>query len=58
MWQVILLVNSILLAIVSVFLVYAVGAALILGLWKQLLLVLFVFIFFALTEIALGAINS
>ena len=56
MWVTILLFNSIILTIVSTYLVYSIGAAILLSEWRQLVITFILFIFFSLVEIALGAI--
>ena len=57
MWNLILFINSIILSLVSVFFVYSIGAALILGEWKMLLIVFLMLVFFIFSEIALAALN-
>jgi hypothetical protein len=56
MWHTILLVNSVLMSLVSVYLIYTFGAMILLGEWKTFLLVLMLWIFLGFAEVALGAI--
>ncbi|MCR4325283.1 MAG: hypothetical protein NUV59_00545 [Patescibacteria group bacterium] len=58
MWNLLLVINSVILSLVTIYFIYSIGAGLILGAWKQLLLAFFLFVFFALTQIALAAINQ
>ena len=58
MWSLILAINSVILSLISVYFVYSIGAAFLLGEWKQLLFVLLTWLFFVFTEIAIGAINQ
>ena len=57
MWNILMVINSVLLAIATTFLVYAVGAGIILGEWKQLLVAFLVFVFLGVAEVAIAAIN-
>lgn len=56
MWGTILLVNSILFSLVSVYLVYSFGAMILLLQWKPFVIDLLLFIFFGFSTVALGAI--
>lgn len=56
MWSIVLLVNSCILTLVSVYFIYSIGMAFLVGAWKGLLIAFIVFIFFCLSEVALGAI--
>ena len=58
MWGHILQVNSVLWALSGIFLIYAVGAAILSGAWKQLLLALLLFIFLSVTEITLAGLQE
>jgi hypothetical protein len=55
MWSTVLLVNSILLTLFSTYLVYSVGAAILLGHWKAFVLTLLTCIFLGFAQVALGA---
>ncbi len=55
MWGTLILINSVLLSLCSLFLVYAIGAAILLSQWKQLLLVFMLCIFLIIAQIALAA---
>ncbi len=57
MWNILVIINSVFLSIASLFLVYAIGAAILRGEWKQLLFAFLLFLFLGVAEIALGAIN-
>ena len=57
MWNIIMVVNSVFLALAATFLIYTTGAAIILGEWKLVLLALLLFIFLGITQIAIAAIN-
>ena len=56
MWGTILLINSTLLALTSLYFVYSIGAAILLFEWKQMLVMLLLCIFFGFVQIALGAL--
>ena len=56
MWMNILTINSILWTLSGIFLIYSIGAAFILGEWKQFLVAFVVFIFLGFVEVALAAI--
>jgi len=56
MWLNILTINSVLWTLSGIFLIYSLGAAIILWHWKQFLVALLVFLFLGLTEVALAAI--
>lgn len=56
MWQIILTVNSVFIVLSSVFFIYSIGAAMILGEWKQLLVAFLVLAFLLLTELVISAI--
>ena len=56
MWSIILQINSLLFVITSLVLVYTLGTGLMTWTWKPFGVALLLFIFFALTEIALAAI--
>ncbi len=57
MWNIIMIVNSVLLAIATFFLIFSAGAALILGDWKQLLLAALLFLFLCISQVAIAALN-
>ncbi len=57
MWNIIMVINSVFLALATTFLIYTIGAAIILGEWKLFLLALLLFIFLGITQIAIAAIN-
>ena len=57
MWNVLIIINSVFLTVATTFLVYAVGAAIILGEWKQLLIAFLVFVFLGIVEVVLAALN-
>ena len=52
-----MLINSIFLTLASLFLIYSIGAALIRGQWKELLVAFLVFAFLGVSQVAIGAIN-
>lgn len=56
MWDALLNVNSVLLIIASVFLVYTLGEGVLLWTWKPFLIALLVTLFLFATEIILGAL--
>ncbi len=56
MWGTILLVNSILFALASLYLVYSFGAMILLLDWKPFVLTLILCICFGFVQVALGAI--
>lgn len=56
MWGTVLLINSVLLSLASLYLVYSIGAAVLLGEWKAFLIALLICIFLGFAEVALGAI--
>jgi hypothetical protein len=56
MWQILLTINSALVVFSTIFLIYAAGAALILGEWKQLLVAFLIELFLLLTELVISAI--
>jgi hypothetical protein len=56
MWNTILLVNGVLFSIASVYLIYSLGAAILLGEWKLFVITLILCIFFGFAEVALGAL--
>ncbi|MDP2649032.1 MAG: hypothetical protein Q8P19_04010 [bacterium] len=58
MWNLLLIINSVILSLVTMYFIYAIGAALILGAWKELLLALALLAFFIVTQITLAAINQ
>jgi hypothetical protein len=57
MWEVLMTISSVLLSIAGLFLVYALGAWIILGAGKQFLLALLLFIFLFVVWLAIAAIN-
>jgi hypothetical protein len=57
MWEIIMTINSVLLSLAGVFLIYALGAWIILGAGKEFLLALLLFIFLFITQIVIAAIN-
>lgn len=57
MWNILITINSVFFCIASVFFIYSIGAALILGEWKQLLLAFLVLVFLGITEVVLAALN-
>lgn len=58
MWSTILLINSIVFSLASVYLVYSFGAMILLLEWKPFVLTLVVCIFLGFAEIALAAISE
>ncbi len=58
MWHIVLITNSILLALSALYLVYSFGHLILTFSWKEFLLALVIFAFLAVAEVALGAINS
>ncbi len=56
MWNTMLLVNGVLFSLVSVYLIYSLGAAILLAEWKPFLITLLLCIFFGFAEVALGAL--
>jgi len=58
MWSTILLINSIIFALASTYLVYSIGAAILLLDWKPFVITLIVCIFLGFSEVALGAMNE
>lgn len=58
MWDTLLLINSVILALVATFLVYSAGAMILLLNGKLFVMALFLFIFFSITQVALAALNS
>lgn len=58
MWGLVLLFNSILLSLASLYLVYSFGAAIILWSWKPFFIAVVLVIFLWLTEIAFAALNE
>ena len=56
MWDIILHVNGVLFSLASVYLIYSIGAAILLGEWKAFLITLILCIFFGFAEVALGAL--
>lgn len=56
MWSVVLLVNSFIVSFVALYMVYAFGMAFLVGAWKTFFIALIVFVFFCLSEVAIGAI--
>jgi len=57
MWNMLITINSVFLSFASIFLIYSIGAALIRGEWKLLLLAFLLFVFVGITEIVLAALN-
>ncbi len=57
MWNIAVIINSVFLALSTVFFIYSIGAALILGQWKLLLLAFLLFVFLGITQIVLAALN-
>ena len=55
MWNTLMLTNGILMSLTAVFLVYSIGAAILLGEWKQLLITIAVFIVLMVTELITGS---
>lgn len=58
MWDIVLLVNSILLAIASFFLIYTFGTAILFWEWERFGIVLVLTALLAVSEVALGAIST
>ena len=56
MWVVILTINSVLLTISGVYLIYAFGTAIITWSGKQFVIALIIFLFFCLAELVINAI--
>lgn len=56
MWQILLTINSVLLSLSTVYLIYSVGAALILGHWKALLISFLITAFLVFIELTIAAI--
>lgn len=56
MWDTLLNVNSVLLTISSVFLLYTLGEGILLWTWKPFLIALLVTLFLGATELILGAL--
>lgn len=56
MWQILLTINSAFLVFSTVFLIYAAGAAIILGEWRQLLVAFLVELFLLAIELVISAI--
>ena len=54
MWNTLMLINGILMSITATFLVYSIGAAILLGEWKQLFITIAVFIVLMVTQVATG----
>ena len=57
MWNILITINSVFVCVTSVFFIYSIGAGIILGEWKQLLLALLLLVFFCITEVILAALN-
>ncbi len=58
MWHNVMQVNSVLLALSAIYLIYSIGTALLNGTWKQLLLAFLLFAFFVILEIVIAAIRE
>ncbi len=56
MWGIVMQVNHALFALSGVFLIYCIGAGLLRGEWKQLLLGFLLFVFFGILQIVIAAI--
>ena len=56
MWSIVLLINSFIVSLVGVYLIYSFGMAILVGAWKTFFITLILFIFFCFTEVAIGAI--
>jgi len=56
MWGTLILINSILLSLVSLYLVYSIGAMILLLEWKPFILTLIIFIFLGFAEVVLAGI--
>ena len=57
MWNIIMVINSVFLVIVTTFFIYSIGAGIILGEWKQLLLAFLLFVFLCITQVVIAALN-
>ena len=55
MWNTLMLINGILLAVATTFLIYSIGAAILLGEWKQLFITIAVVIVLMITEVWTGS---
>jgi hypothetical protein len=58
MWSVILLINSFILTFVSLYFIYSIGMAILVGAWKAFFIALITFLFFTFTEVAIGSISE
>ena len=56
MWDTILQINSVLLVLSGIYLIYSLGAAILTLSWKQFLFAILLFAFFGVVEIIIAAI--
>jgi len=58
MWNTVMGINTILFVLASIFLVYAIGAAILTGAWKQLLVAFILFVITIIAEIIFASLSN